>query len=348
MKSAFRFAILAAIALVVAGVLIWAFRAGRSEQAAEDESDAPLEAPSRVAQEAGKTVLTFDADAQRANGIATTVVRADRHSAKVEANGVVLQLQPLLDLQTSVNAANMNIAKARAASQASQAEYKRLSALNQNGQNVSQKSVEAAQAASESDAAVLENAQQSLAVLRDSMRLHWGKVVADWLEKGSPQLHALLAQNESLLQVTAANHPGWIAPRHAVVLLPGGDHGSAHLIASLPQLDPRLQAPGFLYVVSAQPPLVPGTNLSLYLPAGPAKNGEILSNSAVVWWQGAAWCYIEAAPGKFTRAKVPTDNPVAGGWFVSDGIPAGARVVTAGAQTLLSEEFRSQIQPDQD
>lgn len=348
MKSAFRLVIMVAVALVVAGLLIWAFRAGRSEQAAEEESDTPLEAPSRTTQESGKTVLTFDADAQRANGIMVTALHADRRSPEVEANAVVLQLQPLLDLETGINTANMEIAKAGAASQASQAEYKRLSALNQNGQNVSEKAVEAARAASESDAAVLENARQSLAVLRDSMRLRWGKVISDWLEHGSPQFHALLAQNESLLQVTAANHPGWIAPRQAVVPLPVGIHASARLIASLPQLDPRLQAPGFLYVVSARPPLVPGTNLSLYLPAGPAKNGAIIPNSAVVWWQGRAWSYVEQAPGKFTRAPVSTDNPVAGGWFVSEGIPAGARVVTAGAQTLLSEEFRSQIQPDQD
>lgn len=348
MKPAFRFAVLVAVAIVVAGLLIWAFRAGHSEQAAEEESDTPLEAPSRATEEAGKTVLTFDDGAQRANGIVVAVVRRDRRSEEVQANAVVLQLQPLLDLETSINTANMDIAKARAASQASQAEYRRLSDLNQNGQNVSQKAVEASRAASESDAAVLENAQQSQNVLRDSMRLRWGKVMADWLEQGSPQLHALLAQSESLVQVTAANHPGWIAPEQAVVPLPGGVHASARLIASLPQLDPRLQAPGFLYVVSGRPPLVPGTNLSLYLPAGAAKDGAIVPNSAVVWWQGAAWCYVEKAPGKFTRAEVSTDNPVEGGWFVSEGIPAGARVVTAGAQTLLSEEFRSQIQPDQD
>ena len=347
MKSAFRIAIAVAIILAVAGLLVWAYRAGRSEQAAEAERDAPLEAPSRAIQEAGKTVLTFDEQAQHANGIAVTVLRADRRSAEVQANGVVLQLQPLLDLKASTNSAKTEMAKARAAAQASQAEYKRLLGLNQSSQNVSEKAVEAARATSESDAAVLENAEQSLTVLKDSMRLHWGTVITSWLERGSPQFDALLEQNGSLIQVTAPNNASWTAPAQAVVQLPGGAHASARLIASLPQLDPRLQAPGFLYVVSARPPLVPGTNLSFYLPAGPARNGSIVPDSAVVWWQGRAWCYVEESSGKFTRAEVSTANPPPSGWFVSDGRPAGARVVTAGAQTLLSEEFRSQIQPDQ-
>ena len=348
MKSAFRFAIAVPIIVAVAGLLVWAYRAGRSEQAAEAERDARLEAPSRATQEAGKTVLTFDEQAQHANGIAVTVLRADRRSAEVLVNGVVLQLQPLLDLKASTNSAKTEIAKARAAVQASQAEYKRLLGLNQSSQNVSEKAVEAARAASESDAAVLENAEQSLTVLRDSMRLHWGTVISNWLEQGSPQFDALLAQNESLIQATATNDAGWAAPAQAIVQLPSGAHALARLIASLPQLDPRLQAPGFLYVVSARPPLVPGTNLSLYLPRGPVRNGSIVPDSAVVWWQGRAWCYVEESPYKFTRVEVSTANPIPLGWFVSGGIPAAARVVTAGAQTLLSEEFRSQIQPDQD
>lgn len=348
MKSALRIAIIAAITVTLAGVLVWAFRTGRSEQTAEDESDTPLEAPSRATQEAGTTVLTFDERAQHANGIVVTPLRADRRSTEVQANGVVLQLQPLLDLKSSSNSANMEIAKARAASQASLAEYKRLLGLNQAGQNASQKAVDSAKAASDSDAAVLQNAEQSLAVLNASIRLRWGAIIANWLGQGSPQLDALLAQNESLLLATAPSRAGWSAPVRATVSLPGGAHASARLIASLPQLDPRLQAPGYLYVVSAHPALVPGTNLTLYLRAGPEKNGTIVPDSAVVWWKGRAWCYLEQSPGKFTRAEVSTTDPVSGGWFVPDGVPAGGRVVTAGAQTLLSEEFRSQIQADQD
>jgi len=349
MKPILRILVVCVVVLGIAGGLIWGFRSGRSEQAAEQERDAPVEAPSRVAAEGGKTVLSFDEQAQRANGIVVTTLAADRRSAETQVTGVVLQLQPLLDLKASYNAALMDIAKARAAANASQAEYRRLSQLNQGGQNVSEKSVETARAASEGDAAVLQNAEQSLAVLKSSIPLHWGAVIAGWLQQGSSSpLDALLAQRAYLLQVTATNGAGLTAPVQATVQLADGAHVTAHLISTLPQLDPRLQAPSFLYSVAAHPGLSPGINLSVFLPSGPVRRGVIAPYSAVVWWQGRAFCYVEEQAGKFTRKEVSTVDPTPAGWFVSEGIPTGARVVTAGAQTLLSEEFRSQIQPDQD
>jgi hypothetical protein len=125
-------------------------------------------------------------------------------------------------------------------------------------------------------------------------------------------------------------------------------HSSAHLISVLPQLDPRLQAPSLLYSVAAHPGLIPGISVAVFLPSGPERNGWLVPRSAVVWWQGKAWCYVEESPGKFTRRTVATSNPIPNGWFVTEGIDPDARVVTVGAQTLFSEEFRSQIQADQD
>jgi hypothetical protein len=348
MKPVLRTIALCAIAFGIAGGLIWGFLAGRKEQTAEAQREAPVQAPSRVATEGGKTVLTFDEQSQHANRIAVTALASERRSAETQATGVVLQLQPLLDLKTSYNAAVMDIAKARAAAEASQAEYQRLLQLNQGGQNVSEKAVETARAASESDTAVLRNSQQSLAVLKSSLQLHWGATVANSLEQGSPQLDALFAQRTYLLQVTATSDAAGTASSNAMVQFRDGAHADAHLISALPQLDPRLQAPSFLYTVSAHPSLVPGINLPVFLPSGSLHSGVIVPYSAVVWWQGHAWCYVEEQPGKFTREEVFMANPTPAGWFQSEGIAMGARVVTAGAQTLLSEEFRSQIQADQD
>jgi hypothetical protein len=348
MKSILRIVILCLVALGITGGLIWGFRSGRTEQAAEAESDAPIEAPSRAMQEADKTVLVFDEQAQRANGIGVAMLSAERRSVETQANGVVLQLQPLLDLKSSYDTGQMNLAKAHAAAQASQIEYARLRQLNSGGVNVAVKTVEMASATAESDAATLKNAEQSLAVLKDSMELRWGTTVAHWLEQDSPQLDAMLRQREYLIQITTFGAYNHVAPLRAIAELPDGTHASARLISALPQIDPRLQAPAFLYALPAHPSLVPGINLSVFLSAGPPHSGTIVPYSAVVWWQGKAWCYVEEQPNKFTREAVSTANPTPAGWFVSEGVAAGARVVTKGAQTLLSEEFRSQIQTDED
>jgi hypothetical protein len=348
MKSILRMTVVFVVAIVLVSGLICGFLAGRKEQSVEAQGEAPMQAPSRVASHNGETILTFDASAQKTNGIVTTALTHDRQSAEVQATGVVLQLQPVLDLKTSYNMASIDLVKARSTAQASLAEYERLRQLNQDGKNASDKAVEAARAVSENDAAAVKNAEQSLAILKDSIRLHWGPVVASWLEQGSPQLNDLFAQRMFLLQVTSSSPGNFTALRQAIVQYADGTHSSAHLVSVLPQLDPRLQAPSLLYIIAAHPSLIPGINLPTFLSSGPLRAGVIVSHSAVVWWQGKAWCYVEESPGKFTRRAISTANPVSNGWFVTEGIDADARIVTTGAQALLSEEFRSQIQADQD
>jgi hypothetical protein len=243
----------------------------------------------------------------------------------------------------------MDLAKAHAVAQASQAEYSRLVKLNQDGVNASAKSVEAAKAAAESDAASLRNAEQSIVLLKDSVRLRWNGDIARWLEQDSAQFNSVLSGREFLLQVAPAGTPTWTKPPAEIMVgLPDGSRVPAHLWSTLPQVDPRLQTPNFLYGIAPHPGILPGSNLSVFLPTGSTQQGIVVPNGAVVWWQGRAWCYIEHSPGKFIRQEVNASNPVPNGWFVTGGIPPGARVATAGAQTLLSTEFQPQIQMDED
>lgn len=345
MKSFLRIAVFSLLCIALAGGLVWSFLVGRSGQAAEEQSEAPLQAPSRVKVENGHAVLTFDTEAQKANGIVTTVLTATKQQRESQATGVVVQLQPLLDLKSSLNTSATDLLRAQANARASSAEYERLRQLNQDGKNASDKAVEAARAAAENDAALVQNAQQALTVLKGASLLHWGPVVSRWVEGNSPQLDALLMQRRFLLQVTGTN--SFAAPRQAVVQFADGAHAAARFVSVLPQLDPRLQTPSLLYEIAAHPGLVPGINLSVFLPAGREHAGIVIPSPAVVWSQGSAWCYVEESPGKFVRTPVSTSEPVANGYFQADGIYPGARLVIEGAQTLLSEEFRSQIQADE-
>ncbi len=348
MKSITRILVFSVAVLVIGGGLIWSFLAGRKDMAAEAQSESPVEAPSRVKSENGQTILAFDPAAQKANGIVTVALNPTKEQIKTQATGVVVQLQPLLDLKAGYNTPRTDLIRARANAQASKAEYERLRQLNQNGKNASDKAVDAARATAESDAALVENAQQTITVLNGTARLHWGPIIAGWLEGNSPRLDALLMQRRFLLQVTGTTATRFDTPKQVMVELADGSHAQASFVSVLPQLDPRLQTPSLLYEVAAHSGLVPGINLNVFLPSGPLERGVIVPWRALVWSQGSAWCYVEESPGKFVRTAVETSNPVSGGWFMTEGITPHARIVTSGAQTLLSEEFRSQIQADQD
>ena len=81
-----------------------------------------------------------------------------------------------------------------------------------------------------------------------------------------------------------------------------------------------------------------------YLPIGPTVQGVMIPAAAVVWWQGKAWVYVQTDPNHFVRRELSTETPVPEGWFVGTGLAAGDSIVVRGAQLLLSEEFRAQIQ----
>ncbi len=348
MKSALRIVILSLLVLGIAGGLIRGFVAGRQEKAEEAEREAPVKAASHLSSEDGRAVLSFDEDAQKANGIRTTVLVPARERLQGQATGVVVQLQPLLDLKASYNTPRTDLIRAKASARASEEEYLRLQELNRDGKNASDKAVEAARATAENDAALVANAKRAINILNGGVLLRWGPVVAKWIEGDSSEFAALLTQRRFLLQVTSTTGGPFAAPKQATVQLGDGTRTQANLVSVLPQLDPRLQVPSLLYAIAAHPGLVPGVNLSVFLPTGSLESGAIVPQTAVVWFQGSAWCYVESSPGKFARTSVETTNPVASGWFVAKGFEPGARVVTTGAQTLLSEEFRSQIQADKD
>lgn len=67
--------------------------------------------------------------------------------------------------------------------------------------------------------------------------------------------------------------------------------------------------------------------------------GLVVPTSAVVWAEGKAWTYQQTDSQRFTRRAVATDIPVEKGFFVTRGLSPGVRVVSQGAQALLSEEL---------
>jgi hypothetical protein len=167
----------------------------------------------------------------RANGILTTVLAPTKQRVTGQATGVVVQIQPPLDLKASYNTPETDLLRARANARSSSAEYERLRVLKQDGKDASDKALESARAA-EGDAALVQNAQQAITVLKGSTLLHWGPVVASRLENNSPELEHLLMQRVFLLQVTSTTAGPFAAPKEAAVQYPDGTHATAQFVSA--------------------------------------------------------------------------------------------------------------------
>jgi hypothetical protein len=333
------------VVIGIAALLIWAFVQGRKELATEEERERPVKAPLRVSTEDGETVVKLDQATQEKSGIATSLLKAVSHQEEMKAYGLVMDLRPLVDLRNSFAMAKAQVAKAGASLDASRKEYERLKLLQEN-QNISAKVFQAAEAAWRSDQANAEAAETALHVLTEAARQRWGAVLAQWLFDDAKGFERLIQRQDVLLQITfpPASRPS-TTPGNARVQTPEGRLAPVSLVSPAPSTDPRIQGMSFFYAAQAQMSgLLPGMNVLAYVPRGSQVRGVIVPAGAVVWWQGEAWIYVQKGSDHFVRRGIATEMPVENGWFVGKGLAPGDRVVVRGAQLLLSEEFRAQIQ----
>ena len=114
---------------------------------------------------------------------------------------------------------------------------------------------------------------------------------------------------------------------------------SVSLIAPAPATDPDLQGQSYYYLASAHlRQLNYGLQVVGLMPYGTQRSGVIVPHMAVVWFHGSAWVYVKTDDGCFVRKPVRTHMPVPGGWFQSGGLGPDDRLVTQGAEVLLSVE----------
>ncbi len=344
-KTSYKLLLILTALIVIVSFLIWAFTAKRGGSAAQREEEHAEKEKPHVSAEGGETAITLGKEVQEKGGIVISRLATVTHRQEIRAYGTVLQTQDLLDLRNSYIAAKAQVEKATAALDASSREYVRLKALHEEERNISDKSLQAAEAVRRSDEAGASSAQEGLLTIKEMVRQRWGKVIAEWLFTGSPSFKRLVHQEDVLVQITLPSDAQIAAPSQTALFdTQNGKPATGSLVSPSPRTDPRIQGKSFFYVASAQATgFLPGMNTLAYMSVGSPVPGVVVPKTAVVWWQGKSWVFAQKSPEQFVRREISTETPLKDGWFVVKGLAAGDRVVVKGTQSLLSEEFRSQI-----
>jgi multidrug efflux pump subunit AcrA (membrane-fusion protein) len=267
----------------------------------------------------------------------------------------------LADRATSAKA---DLASGKATLSAATAALERARTLNADNKNVSDRAVQEAEARAAAEQARVTAAAQSLELIQSALASMSSASAPLELERGGQVVEVLVHPGESV----EAGQPIVRVARFDQLLaridVPAGDVvppdvAAAEIaplgyearpvrgarVALAAAVDPRSQGQPFLFrVPNARLLLRPGLAVTAYLDLpGAPRQGVVVPGAAVVRQSGRAWVYLQSAPDRFTRHEVALEEPSADGWFTAS-IPPGSRIVTTGAQTLLSEEFKSQIQ----
>jgi RND family efflux transporter MFP subunit len=273
-----------------------------------------------------------------------------------------------ITLNDRMAAAQAEVETDRVAVSAAQTALNRTRELNADDKNMSDRAVQEAEARLATEQARLSGAQQSVRLLtaalassRDAavtLDVTRGGMVAEVMahpgesvESGQPILR--VARFDKLLARVDVPAGETIAPGlNTASIVPLGNDAkplTGERVGFAASVDPKTQGQPFVFrVTDTSGVLRPGLSVTAYLETpGAARTGSVVPRSAVLWQTGKSWVYVQTEKEKFARREVVLEDPASGGWFTRSLKP-GDKVVTRGAQMLLSEEFKSQIKVEDD
>lgn len=279
----------------------------------------------------GETLITLDVATQKGMGLQTAPLAPAQLSPESKAYGRVADYSSLASLVA-------DLTSARAASEASQAELTRQKTLAAQN-NASQRSIETATANAARDQAQLEATRLKLVA-------GWGPALANRNDLAN-LVQALVTNAAAVVELDLAageQVPG--QPTGARVLtLNFTNPIPAEFLGPVSVVDPQLQGRGFLFLVNSNGSrLIPGAAVNGFVSfPGEPQTGVTVPRDTVVRHEGATWVYLQTGPETFERREIKLAVPWEGGWFVSEGLKAGDKVVVLGAQQLLSEEMKGSL-----
>ncbi len=323
--------------LAVLVIFVWLFGGGGKDEGEGDEAEEVVSAPPKISHSgSGEVVVEVSRDEQARIGLETETVNAVSQSQEATAYGVVLDPGPLAALDAE-------LASTRAAVAASRAEYERARLLHSEQQNVSLKDFETARAKFQGD-------QAQFNLLNHRLADEWGtKISAMAPAERARLINALTKRLAGIIRLSLPPARSLSqGPQEARIAVLGYETQRlvTRTIWSAPTADSHLQGQSLLLKVEAQGfPLRPGTAVTGHLESpGTATPVIVVPEAAVVRTGDRAWAYLQIAPTRFERRQLEVTMPAARGWFVTSGFAAGDHIVVTGAQALLSEELKSQIQ----
>lgn len=121
----------------------------------------------------------------------------------------------------------------------------------------------------------------------------------------------------------------------------GDGVAAAQILGPAASADAQLQTAGMLALVRgpAAAKLGVGRTLPVHFAGAGARSGILVPRTALMRADGGQFVYRALGGGRFARVALEGGEPMAGGWFFSDGaLKPGEAIVVAGATTLLGLE----------
>ena len=295
--------------------------------------------------------VALSAETQKIAGIKTVSAQSITFNAEDKAHASIIDIGHLVDLRSRVRNVRAALKISRTRVNSAVTSLSGLQKLNAETTTVSQRELQRAQAALAEQRAIFSAEQIKLDNIRTEMLQRWNSTITELaLQDSSELINRLLNQQEHLI-LLALRPEQRLSSGTAFVYVNHSDERHtarrAYVVSAAPFSDLNLRGETyFLRAPSEQ--LRIGMQLHAWLPGtGFSGTGIEIPDSAIVWYAGKPWAYVQLNEFTFGRRSLPEARRTDHGWLVGENFATGDRIVISGAQTLLSEEFKWAI-PDED
>jgi len=297
--------------------------------------------------------VMLDDEAQDYAGIETRTLIASSYFPEVQAQARVMDVAVLLDARADYNQARAALNVATVGESSAKQELNRLTKLSQGAGSVATKNVNYAAASWREAKARLLGTQFQLKDVKDQVRQAWGETISAWvIGSDSKPLERLVSRQDRLILVTLPVEKTLPAELSFIRIARNGirhDARKAYFVAPAVSSSNQVVQGETYYFRTATGKLRSGMRLDVWLPeTDEPLSGVVIPNTAVVWYAGQAWAYVELGEGKYQRRSLKGSINMQDGLFVQQGMEQSESLVLTGSQMLLSEEFRWQIQDEDD
>jgi hypothetical protein len=256
-------------------------------------------------------------------GFVVAAVPPGQSAGEQAGFGRVLDPLPFIDVVNALAASRSALAVARS-------EDERVTRLRGRDFNASARDVESAHD-------VLRRARLDTAGAEARVRSLWGEA-ADG-EDLDALAHSLGRGVAAIARIDLPPAPNGGDVRLASLATADGSAlSTVRILGHVPAVDPALQGPGYLLWIERDNPPV-GSSLLASFAAESQRTGALVPASAILWRAGVPCVYVEVEENVYERRALRERLPAGDAWLVLGGVKAGERVVSRGAQQLLSAEL---------
>ncbi|OQK18134.1 hypothetical protein AU255_09920 [Methyloprofundus sedimenti] len=296
----------------------------------------------------------IDQTTQQATGIKTLELRNSQFSPEIETFAIHVDLSPLINVRKDYLLAKVQQETAYIKMQQSQRNVQRLQSL-QRDQAVSTLKLRDQQVQLKIDQALFNTAEQQANTIQLFAQAKWGEILSSWFLNDAPPSDNMLSTLKRSLYLIYLP-PQISVPGKTIFIQPFGlreKAQSASFIADAPIFEntqQQQQAGTPFFYLSDQVVQHYHQRVTAWLPINEEKlTGIIIPASALVWHLGQAFVYLQVDDEQFKRVKITQKKLVhSDAYFIQNELQHGDKLVSIGAQMLLSEEFRNQIPAEDD